>query len=161
MKEIISQYGSAMIAIIVGVAVLMAFMKIPYAGKNGIAASAGNFIEESTTKVLQKEMITGVFDKYLKEYQFEVAYVGEQPLVAGQKVDIHTNFQATDGAGREVSMKVITILDAEGNVYHTHIQDGKEYLYLEQEGIYRIYLCAQEERGWDTVVAISFPVQRG
>lgn len=161
MKEIIAQYGSAVIAVLVAVAVFIAFAKLPYMKKVGVSDAMGGFMERDTGTILKKERITDVLGEGLKEAHFEVNYMGDSPIVAGEKTELFTKFRATDQQGTEVPLNVITILDEGGAVYHTQIQDGKEYLYLEQEGIYRIYLSAEKEKDWDEVVAISFPVQRG
>lgn len=159
MKEIIIQYGSALIAMLVGIAIFAAFSRISYRNGTGVAAALGDWIEGEHAQVLLKESVERAFDCYGKSRNLEISFIGDLPIVAGVKTELLRHFQAVGSNGTAVPIRVYAIKDAEGNCYPTQKQEGKEYLYLEQPGIYRIYLQAEDDQRRRLEAAISFPVQ--
>lgn len=155
MKEIFREYGAAVIAACVALAILFFFLHISAEDKEGVAQLVGNAVEQKTTGQLAGEKNTSAFDEYRKEKLLQIRYDFSKPIYAGEQICISEYFVVEPETG---SFTVKGVCDSDGNVYPVSITEGKSYLTFEKAGIYRIYLEAEGSSGKKQKNVISFPV---
>ncbi len=157
MKEIIAQYGSMLIAVIVGCGILFGMMRFHYRGHTGLPGLLGEWMQSESAQTLSDPEENAVFDRYCSDGP-ELVFTGQE-IVAGREIEVSRCFQASGSEYRNLPVEVDAVLDLQGNRYPTRQHGGKEYLYLEQAGVYQIVLEALDSKQRTVQALITFPVQ--
>lgn len=159
MKEVAAQYGSVWIAVVVGCGILFCIFYLPFQNSTGVANALGEWLKSESGRSLSEAAKDAAFDRYCSK-GIEIIYTGQE-IIAGKKIEVSRCFTALGGDGSAVPVSVCAVIDLQGDRYAIQQQGGKEYLYLEQEGIYRIVLEATDAKQRTVNALITFPVQAG
>jgi hypothetical protein len=151
LKSIIEEYGSAVIALIVA--------GLIFAAVFGLAANGAELITAQTGDCLIEDGGNPSFDDYRANGKIKVDYTNVS-AVAGVMSPVSSHFTAVSETGKEVSFGLRAVYDSDAVRFYTQIQEGKEYLYLEHPGIYRVYYEAVDALGRRQYGTLQIPVQR-
>jgi hypothetical protein len=159
LKNIIEEYGSIVIALFVGILILAAFFRLTDGGLTGIMVSATELITTQTGNCLIEEGGNPSFDNYRANGRIRVNYTNVS-AVAGVMSPVSSHFTANSETGEKVSVVLRAVYDSDNVRFYTQIRQGKEYLYLEHPGIYRVYYEAVDALGRRQYGTLQIPVQR-
>jgi hypothetical protein len=151
LKTIVKEYGSTLIAIAVA--------GVIFAVLGGLSSSLAQLIFRQTGNYLVENDGNPAFDAYRANGKIQVSYTNLSP-VAGARSPVTSHFTAVSASGEDVTITLCTIYDNNNIRVYTQIQDGKEYLYPEQPGIYRICYEAVDALGRRQYGTLKIPVQR-
>jgi hypothetical protein len=151
LKTIIKEYGSALIAIAVAGVIFAVLM--------GLFSSLSQMVLQQTEDSLVENDGNPSFDEYRANGKINVRYTNVS-AVAGEISPVSRHFTAVSEAGEEVTLTLCAVYDSDNARVYTQFQDGKEYLYPEQPGIYRICYEAVDACGRRQYGTLKIPVQR-
>lgn len=151
MKTIIKEYGSVVIAIVVA--------GVIFAALGRIHSSLTNLVSQQIAGRLIEDDGNPAFDEYRANGKIKVSYTNVS-AVEGEKSPVSRHFTAVSASGEDVTVTLCTIYDSNNTRVYTQFQDGKEYLYPEQPGIYRICYEAVDASGRRQYGTLKIPVQR-
>jgi hypothetical protein len=151
LKTIIKEYGSVLIALAVAGAILV--------GLAGSRDSLTNLVSRQTIDRLVENDGNPSFDDYRATGKINVSYTNVSP-VEGELSPVTSHFTAVSESGEEVTLTLCAVYDSDNARVYTKLQGGKEYLYPEQPGIYRICYEAVDACGRRQYGTLKIPVQR-
>lgn len=158
MKTLISEYGSMIIAVLVGIAVL-GIILYPKGKKAGILEIAEEVVEIQTKDFLQVQDHT-VYDSFLKQSNsLKISYVEEKPIYAGEIIDLKEHFVVTDESGSAVSYEMSEIYDHLGNSCYGQVVLGSGKLLFSNSGVYQILIETRRKNTRNSSAIIAFPVK--
>jgi hypothetical protein len=171
LKAILKEYGSALIALAVAT-VIFAVLFGGTSGTESAETSAGNVLSAGDIVTSLKNLVSQQtqsrlvendgnlsFDDYRATGKIIVSYTNVSP-VEGKKSPVSSHFTAVSEAGEEVTLTLCAVYDSDNARVYTQFQDGKEYLYPEQPGIYRICYEVVDALGRRQYGTLRIPVQR-
>jgi hypothetical protein len=150
LKTIINEYGSALIAIAVAGLIFAVFCG---------QVSGTSLVSQQTQDRLIENDGNLSFDDYRATGKINVSYMNVSP-VEGEKSPVSRHFTAVSEAGEKVTLTLCAVYDSDNTRIYTQFQDGKEYLYPEQPGIYRICYEVVDALGRRQYGTLKIPVQR-
>jgi hypothetical protein len=150
LKTIIKEYGSALIALAVAGMIFAGLVE---------RASLSNLISQQTIDRLVENDGNPSFDDYRANGKINVRYTNFSP-VEGEMSPVTGHFTAVSEAGEEVTFTLCAVYDSDNARVYTKLQEGKEYLYPEQPGIYRICYEVVDALGRRQYGTLKIPVQR-
>jgi len=154
MKEIFNQYGSAIIAILVGIGIIAMIFGISYGGKTGVLkiAGIGAAVEsDDYSAYTDFETVRAVHERSKPEAAY-ISAVGR--LFVHTDTDLLSCFTISDFGGNIYSLretvltnidsgimfcKILDIRDNDGNSYLPLYNSVNGYIRFEEAGIY--YVC--------------------
>ena len=158
MKKIIEEYGEVLIALLVAGIILPFFFGIFGNQSGGIAALLKEQVNAAGAFYLTDEE-SPEFNAYAGGGKVQVEYTNE-PVIAGTKTPVTEHFRATLENGETAGVSICRICDSQGFSYDTQIEGGKEYMYLEEPGIYTGCLRTKDSCGRQRYARLCIPVQR-
>lgn len=164
MKEVIRQYGGAIITSLIAIVLLALIMAFPFPGGSGVPQAIGNWLMgagKSSLTAAQKEK---QYDDFENVNDVQIIYDAAIPMVAGEWNELGKYFGTgkTENDGtKEWVLHIYQVVDERGNSCLVEKVNGKEYLYPEKPGIYRVYLGAGCEGKKEIRAFLNFPVQKG
>lgn len=158
MKEIIAQYGTAVIASLVGAFLFWAIFHIPFEGRNGIAQMAGLITEQQTGPALSGDYEKNE-EQYLIPAALELIYINENPIIEGEKTKVSEHFFMDGDDTAAASARICAIFDEEGNRSGVITENGQDYICIERAGIYKVYFRMVDRFYRTQYAVISVPVQ--
>ncbi len=157
MKQIFEEYGQMLIALLAAGAVFLVFSGTQGSG-NGIGEISAGWIREQTEGYLA-DYSAEAFDAYAGGGGMSIEYINV-PIVAGIRSLVCDHFRATPENGGPAEVSVCLVRDQQGQTYYTQKEKGKEYVYLEEAGIYTVCLMAEDSCGRQQYALLRIPVQR-
>ncbi len=157
MKEIIAQYGSMWIAVMAGCGILFCTARMLSGGSPDAAGVLGKWIGSQSQSALLRSAEETALDR-CKSFKIDIRFTGEK-ITAGEPIEVGACFTAQGEKEQNLPVSVCVLTDEAGNRYAARKQGGKEYLYLEKEGVYRVVLEAKDSRKNTVYAWIAFPVQ--
>lgn len=164
MKEVIRQYGGAVITSLIAIVLLALIMAFPFPGGNGVPQAMGNWLMgagKSSLTAAQKEKH---YDDFENVNDVQIIYDTAVPMIAGEWNELGKYFgtgKTENGGTKEWVLHIYQVVDERGNSCLVEKINGKEYLYPEKPGIYRVYLGASYEGKKEIRAFLNFPVQKG
>lgn len=157
MKEIFREYGGAVIAAFVALAILFFFQNASVGNHKGVAQIVGHAMEQEASGVLSGKKDNTAFEEYQKTASVQISYDYGSPAYAGEKICLSGCFDVLP-TERQGSLLVIGVCDSKGNTYPVTVSDSKSYVTLPQAGIYQVYLEAEGANGKKQRKLLSLPV---
>lgn len=159
MKEMIKEYGGALIAAMVALFLLTVFSGICINGKKGIAVNMGTILADHAVKQLTEMEGTGAFSQYQNMEGPSFGVKRESPVYAGKETDISEHLLVQDKEGNSIRYCVKSIRDMEGTEVFITRTEKSVSVSFEHPGIYQIYLKTEDESVKNQEAVLSFPVQ--
>jgi hypothetical protein len=151
LKTIIKEYGSALIA--------LAVAGMIFWGLAGSRDSLTNLISQQTIDRLVEDDGNPSFDNYRATGKINVSYTNVSP-VEGERSPVTSHFTAVSESGEDVTLTLCAVYDSDNARVYTQLQEGKEYLYPETPGIYRVCYEVVDALGRRQYGTLKIPVQR-
>jgi hypothetical protein len=155
----IEEYGTAVIALFVGGLIFAAVFGLADGNRAGLTVSAAGLITAQTKDCLNGDVGNQSFDEYRGRGKIQVEYANT-PVVTGVMTQVSSLFTVASKAWGNVNIGLRAVYDSSNVRFHTQIQEGKEYLYLEHPGVYRVYYEAVDAVGRRQYGMLQIPVQR-
>lgn len=156
MRKIMEEYGEFLLAALIA-GILFTFFFGAGGAKNVRTISADVIAEQTGAYLAAYD--SAAFDAYAGTGTLLIEYVND-PVIAGIRTPAADHFRAASGNEGQAEITVCMIRDSQGQTYHTQIEEGKEYLYLENAGIYTVCLRAEDSCGRQRYALLKIPVQR-
>ena len=149
MKQVIEQYTSSIIAVIVTFFFLT----------NQFESVLGAFVENSLTQTA----ICGnkAFDSYMNLREPEVYLRETYELKANQTISLQKCFGATDFLGEELPVYLVAIEDMSGEVIDVPKTQKKEEIHFPRGGIYQVQVYAIDKNQKEANITVKLLVNEG
>lgn len=159
MKEVFSEYGRTVIAVLVAVGILLLAAEMTLADRKGIAAIAGGILSDQSRETLADNSATNAFEEYRRVSVARIDYDKEHPIYSGELSKASEHFLAETTDGGTLSLQVIGVRDSQGTEVAVTRKGEEYFLYFDEPGVYRIYLRTMSDQVQPKEAVISFPVE--
>lgn len=157
MKEIIKTYGSCIIAAMISLSMIYLVCFARYGNSVGILAVIGNMISNSSNQIMTTDNETDAYKEYINTKIKSVELKDNLDIRTGEKILASECFE------NEILPQLLTILgvkNEEGIVKQPIHENGVDYFYFEEAGIYQIFFEIRNEKGAKDYGSLFIPVNK-
>lgn len=149
MKEIVSQYGRAFVAIMIAGIILMAMGGI----RSGVELAK---LYHGSNAVFTE---TDAFLKFRSREGITASYLTDNPIVAKEKVVIANHFAGKNSLGETVQLNLIYVESDSGQTIGPQEGITGQWVEIENPGVYTFYFEGTDANGNICEIHIAVPVQ--
>ena len=157
MKQFMEFYGSTVVAVVVGLAILVCFSQISFQGKKGTAAMMGLLLENELKPLAPAEE-NQVFSEYM-DVEIPMPTVGDSYVCSAGELVHWKELISLNGAETErAGVQIIGLWDMDMIPVACELTENAEKIRLQSPGLYRVGLRIATEGGRFRVILVKIIV---
>lgn len=161
MQEVIREYGTVVLAAIIGMGLLALIFGITVDGRRGLGEVAGGVMDVQTGQALKNGSSTVAYEACGDVTVDEIWFDSRNPMYSGERIRLDEHFFAIASDGSVLDLRVLGLRDSDGRSIEVVREDNADYATFAGPGIYRIYLRVESEQVRSREAVVAFPVEKG